>query len=533
MTPLLGTPALARIALRRDRLVLPLTVLAIVLSVVATATSIADLYPTAASRASFGADIESNAGLRALYGRAFDTSTTGGLVAWRMTAFGAVIVGLMSLLLVIRHTRAEEETGRLELVGAGVVGRAGPLAAALIVVCLADLALGLLLALGLVAEGEPAAGSLALGLAIASAGWVSAAVAAIAAQLTESARLARGLAAGVLGAGFMLRAVGDAADANGPRWLTWASPIGWAEQVRPFAGERWWPIALALLATLLLAAVAFALRARRDLGAGLLPQRPGPAHAATGLRSPLALAWRLQRGALLGWTIGFALAGAAFCGIAESVASLVDDNKQLADIFAELGGQQAVVDSYLASMIGFFGIVAAAYAVQAALRLRGEEAAQRVEPLLATGASRVRWALGHTAIALAGTVVVLLATGLAGGVAYGLAVGDLGGQLGRLVEAALAQVPAAWIAAAIAVALFGLLPRRTTAAWAAVVLFLLIGQLGPLLQLGDWAMDLSPFTHVPKLPGGQLTAGPLLALAAVAAALVAAGLAGFRRRDVG
>lgn len=533
MTGLLGTSALVRVALRRDRVVLPLSVLALVLTVVSTAISFEDLYPTAASRAELGADVGDNPGLRALYGAIHDASTTGGLVAWRMLAFGAALAALLSVLVVIRHTRAEEETGRLELVGAGVVGRSAPLAAALLVAGAADLALGLLLGLGLLAQGQPAGGAFAMGLAIASAGWVFGAVAAVTAQLTESARLARGLAAGALGVAFVLRAAGDAAEAGGPTWLSWLSPIGWAEQVRPFAGDRWAPLALAVLATALLAGAAFALAARRDLGAGLLPQRPGPAHASPRLRSPFALAWRLQRGALLGWSAGFAIAGAALCGIADSVADLVDENQQLIDIFRDLGGQQGVVDSFLASMMGLFGLIAAAYAVQATLRLRAEETAQRAEPLLATGTGRLRWACSHLVFAVAGTTVLLAAAGLAGGVAYGLASGDLGGQLGRLLEAALAQAPAAWIAGGIAVALFGLLPRRTAASWAAVVLFLLIGQFGPLLQLGDWAMDLSPFTHVPKLPGGDLTAAPMVALSAVAAALAGAGLAGFRRRDVG
>jgi len=45
-------------------------------------------------------------------------------------------------------------------------------------------------------------------------------------------------------------------------------------------------------------------------------------------------------------------------------------------------------------------------------------------------------------------------------------------------------------------------------------------------------LDLSPFAHVPKLPGADASAAPLLWLALVVVALAAVGLLGFRRRDV-
>ena len=530
---LAGARVLTRIALRRDRVVLPASVAAIAGMVIVTAASFASLYPTVRERVAFAGDVNANAGLRALYGPVFDPTTIGGLTAWRMGVFGAIGAALLSLLLVVRHTRAEEESGRLELIGAGAVARPAPLAAALATVAAADLALALLTALGLLLVGEPLAGSLALGLAFALTGWVFAAVAAVAAQVTASARLANGIACAVLGAAFLLRAAGDAAGDDGPGWLTWCSPLGWAEQVRPYAGDRWAVLLAPLAATALLTAAAFALGGRRDLGGALVGERPGPPRASARLGSAMALAIRLQRGALIGWGTGLALAGAAFCGLADSVASLFDDNADLTELFQRLGGVSGVVDAYLSSMAGLIAIVAAAYATQAVLRLRHEEAAGRAEPLLAAPVTRLRWALGHLLFAFAGSALLLLAAGLCGGVAYGLAAGDLGGQLGRVTAAMAAQAPAAWVVAGLAVALVGLLPRRATLSWAALVAFVLLGQIGPLLELPRWALDCSPFTHAPKLPGGDADPVALLGLTAVAAALTAAGLAGLRRRDVG
>jgi ABC-2 type transport system permease protein len=132
---------------------------------------------------------------------------------------------------------------------------------------------------------------------------------------------------------------------------------------------------------------------------------------------------------------------------------------------------------------------------------------------------------------MAGTVVVVGATGLGTGVADAINSNDAG-RLPELLGSSLAFVPAVWVLVGAAVALFGLVPRAAPAAWGLLGASYLVGLLGPLLSLPDWVMDLSPFTHVPLLPAADLTVAPLIALTAVAAALVAVGLAGFRRRDV-
>ena len=269
--------------------------------------------------------------------------------------------------------------------------------------------------------------------------------------------------------------------------------------------------------------------ARRDLGAGLLPPRLGPARGALG--SPLALAWRLQRGALAGWAAGFLVLGAAFGSIAQDIADVIGDSPSVVDALRELGGQRALVDAYLSATLQILALIAAGYAVQATLRLRSEETGGRAEPLLATAVSRTRWALGHAAIALGGTAALLAVAGLAAGVAHALQTGEAA-QVLRVLGAALAQVPGAWVLAGVALALFGLVPRAAAAAWGALALFLALGQLGPIVDLPSALIDLSPFVHAPQLPGGAVSLAPIW-LAAVAAGLGALGLAGLRNRDLG
>jgi ABC-2 type transport system permease protein len=401
MNSLAGARALVRLVLRRDRWLLPLWILALggypLLNVLVTA----DLNPTDAERAAYAATVNVNAGFLLLEGPAYGSSL-GALATWRA---GDVLwmVALASLLTVIRHTRAEEEAGRRELLGATVVGRHAGLAAALGVVLAANLALALVAAAGARGLGLPAGGSIALGLKIAAAGWVFAALAGVAAQLTANAAGGRSIALALTGAAFLLRAVGDAGGADGgASRLAWLSPFGWAHQIRPYAGERWWPLALAAGVTALLTAVAVALEARRDVGAGVLRPRLGPAAASPALRSPLALAWRLHRGALFGWAAGFAAIGGVLGGSAGGAGDLFGDSPQLRDLFERLGGAAAASDTFLAGIMSLLGLVAGAYAIQAALRPRAEEVGLRAEPVLATAVGRLSWAASHLACALLG-----------------------------------------------------------------------------------------------------------------------------------
>ena len=528
---LAGTGPLVRLILRRDRFILPLWILVLALLPVAIANTLKDLYPTTAERQSYLDIITANPALNALYGHAFGANL-GALTAWRLGGT-VMLVGLATLLTVIRHTRAEEAAGRRELLGATVVGRQASLFAALVVAFGASLALGALAAVGLVIYGLPVAGSAAFGLSWAVFGGAFAAVAAMAAQVTEGARAARGIAIAILGLSFVLRATGDAAGKGGLMWISWLSPFGWTQRVRPFADERWWIFALFAGLVVVLAAMAFALSARRDLGSGLLPARLGSAAGSPWLRNPLALAWRLQRGALIAWSAGFAIFGVILGGVTQSAVKVTEDSPQIKAIAERLGGSSGLADVWFAAFMGLLGLVAAGYATSAALRLRGEEADGRAEPVLACAVSRVRWAASHLTFAVVGAAVVLGVAGLAAGLAYGLTSGDVSRELPRVLGAAIVQLPAVWVIVGVTVALFGVLPRFAAfGGWAVLAACVLIEEFGRPLQLGKRLLDLSPFAHVPNLPGADVSAEPLAWLVLIAASLIAAGLLGLRRRDV-
>jgi ABC-2 type transport system permease protein len=536
-TPLANTGALARLAFRRDRIMLPAWVYVITAAIASNSYSLNKLYPTAAARADLVASGGQNPALVFLYGRLWGDSL-GAVSAWRYGVWAAIFAALMSIFLVVRHTRADEEAGRLELVGSAAVGRLAALTAGLLVALAANVVLAVLLIVVLVVLGLPVAGSVAFALAITTCGLAFAAIAALTAQLAAGARAARGIAIGVLGAAYLLRAVGDASGAGGVSWLTWLSPLGWTEMLRPYTEDRWWVLALPLALTAAATAAAYLLAVLRDHGAGLLPDRPGRAAASAWLRSSFGLAWRLQRGTLYGWAAGFAFTFAASGAAAKGIGSLLGGSSQLRNAFTRLGGQAGITDAYLAAIMSLAGLAAAAYATSAVLRLRAEETGGQAEPLLATAIGRTRWGLSHIAVAVVGTAVLLAVAGVAAGLGYGLRTGTAGPEVARLLGASLAQLPASLVVAGAAVVLFGLLPRASVAgAWTVVGVLALIALFGQVLRLSQPILDVSPFTHVPKLPGAAVTVrttgAPLLWLSLAVLALAAAGLAALRHRDIG
>ncbi|RIK06458.1 MAG: ABC transporter permease [Acidobacteria bacterium] len=531
MTRFANTGSLIRLALRRDRLLMTAWTGVFVTMARVSAGGTVGLYPTTESRIAAANTINNARALNALYGRIYDPTSLGAVAMIKMGGLGSVFVALLAIAIITRHTRADEEAGRTELLGSTATGRFAPLAAALATAAITSAIVGAFTAAALILAGLPVDGSVVFGLAWMSVGIAFAAIAAVVAQVTTSGRSTTAISGAILGVVYVVRAMGDVASEAGPRWLVWLSPIGWAQQFRPYAGNRWWVLVVTGGFAIATAGLAFGLAARRDMYTGLIPERPGPEFASPRLRSPAALSWRLNRSALLGWLTGFVLVGALLGNLATTVADFFN-NPSARDFFLKLGGEKILVDAYFAVEMSIAALIASAFGIQIIARLRSEETAERADPILATGVSRTRWVMSYLVVALAGSTGLMLISGGAAGVTYGIQKNDLG-QVWRILGAAAAHIPAIWVMVGIALAAFGLLPRLTSAGWAVLVGFILLSELGPLLSLDQWVMNISPFAHTPKLPGGTFSVTPLLALGAVALGLALTGLAGARSRDIG
>ncbi|MEX0428861.1 ABC transporter permease [Nocardioides sp. DS6] len=519
-----GTVRLVRAALRRDRwLVLWWTVGLVALYWV-TAVSIPQTYTSQHALDQAAAALDGNPAYVAMAGPTRALDTVGGQVAWQVQAFGAVLVGVMAMFVVVRHTRAEEEAGRDELVRAAPVGRLAPAVSGVTVSLVVSVVAGVLSALAVASTGLDPADSFGLGLGLAGCGAVFTAGSYVAAQVAGTARGAYGLAGGAVGAAYALRAVGDV----GAPVLSWLSPIGWYEQLHAFSGLRWWPLAVIVVAAAGTLVLGGWLLGRRDYGDGLRPVSAGPADGR--LRGGLGLAVRLQRGSVIGWAGGLFLGGLAYGAIGNDVGDVIGDSQAVTDMLAQ--GGVSLVDGFYGTAAVMLAVIAAGFAVSSANRPWHEEEAGHAEILLVTRLPRRSWLLGHTVVTVAGTIIVLGAAGVGLGGGYVLTTREAGHAL-RIGASVLEYIPAVLVVAAVARFLHGWAPRWLPVAWLPVVYAGVVVFFADLLRFPGWLRGLSPFDRLALAPAEPVRWLPIVLLAVVAAALSVAGQAGLGRRDIG
>jgi ABC-2 type transport system permease protein len=270
---------------------------------------------------------------------------------------------------------------------------------------------------------------------------------------------------------------------------------------------------------------------RRDVGLGLWPQRRGSARASRGLRSPEGLVWRLQRGALLGWTVGLFGFGLVFGTLSEQIKGLQGD---AVEWYAAFGGDADLLGAYWASMMQMGGMVVAVYVVMLLLRLHHDEAEGTLEPVLGAAVSRRRWLGAYALNALAGAVLLTLALAVAMAITGGQVIGGTGTLLRDLFGAALAQLPVVVVLGGAVVTVIAAAPRWAVGvSWALVVGSVAAGPMfGPSLGLPGWLQAMSPFTHIPNVPAVAVSAEPIVSLLAAGLALSALGVFLLRRRDL-
>ena len=528
-----GLGVLARLAVRRNRWFLAIWLLGLFVVVPATAAAYEQVIPDPAQAGFIIEGLANNPTMRAMLGPPFSLVEPGGFTVWRVGTFVATVAGVMAVLATIRLTRADEEEGRTELVRSGVVGRHAPLAAAVLVTLAACFLLGLLVTAGMVGVGTDVTGSVAFGLGMALTAAVFVGVGALAAQLTSSARAARGIALAVLGAAYLVRAVADGVAEDSPlRRLQWLSPVEWMALARPYAVERWWVLMLPAALTAVLVALAVRLEARRDHGSGLWPARPGPPHAARLLSSPAGLAWRLQRGTVLGWTVGLVVFSAAIGSLTPSFTTMFRDVPRLEIIMRRMGaGAEQLTEGFYVAMLSIVVLMVAAHGLQLLGRLHQEETAGRAEVVLSTAVRRTGFAASHLVLALVVPTLLLLVSGALLAASQAATDGTWR-PLADVVAGAAALAPGVWLVVALGVLLHGWLPHAGWLAWLVVGWSLVVTWIGALLNLPAWLLDLTPFAQLPALPVETMRSAPVLVTTAVAVVLLVLGLVGYRRRDL-
>jgi ABC-2 type transport system permease protein len=522
-----GSGRLLRTSLRHDgRAFLPWIIFTTFLS--ASSILLFELvFTSPADRMGLAVAVGSNPALGLMFGPAQDLSTADGFAAWRSLALGGFLAALGSILAVGRATRSQEDSGQAELLASGVLGRSARLLTGVAMGAVCALLVGVVAASATIASGGGAASSLLLGATFTMTGIMFTAVAALTAQLGSDARTATSLAVGTLGTLFVLCGFAQTID-GGPEWTVWVNPLGWMRNTEPASGNDWQPLLLGALFSLVLLLASFVLQARRDFGQGLI--MPGAGSARGAIRTPLGLAVRLNRVSMIVWSVAAMALGIIFGYFTTSADDLLASGGAATRIFAAGATPEAVMGAFVGTIVSLVGIIISIPGVQIMLAVRSEEVEDRVEPLMATATGRTRYFLSNLLVACFATATLMIVAGTI--IAFTASRADIGIDFADTVWQAVATVPAIWAVVSVSIAVVGARPRVSMAAWAGVAASFILTLLGPSFDLPDWALDVSPFRHVPNFASSDVGFLGLTIVAVIAGGLMAVGAAGFRRRDL-
>ncbi|MGM0847066.1 MAG: ABC transporter permease [Bacillota bacterium] len=524
------TGALLRFILRQDRVRISVWIVSLAVLSFVTAQSFKGLYPTKESRDAIAKTMD-NPAMTAMLGKGYgmDNYTYGAMFAHEMLLFSAILVAVMSILLTARHTRAEEEDGRIEMIRSLPAGRLANLTAASATLVLTNILLAVVVAAGLYAlqiESMNLNGSLLYGAALGVTGLFFTGITAVFAQLSETSRGTIGYSFTVLGAAYLVRAVGDVSSDT----LSWFSPLGWVLGSQVYVNNYWWPVIMAAAISAGLIVLALYLNSIRDVGSGFLPSRPGSRFASSLLLSPFGLAVRLQRTGIISWAVGMLLIGASYGSIFGDLESFFNEIEMMQQLLPSAEGF-TLTEQFLAKIMSIVAMISTVPALLVLFKLKGEEKAQRTEHLLSRAVSRTRLLGSYLALSIIVAVIMQGAAAVALGAAAN-AMLENSIKFSIFIEAGMVHLPAMLILISLAVLLVGFLPRFTGLAWLYLGYSFFVVYLGGMFQFDEWVGNISPFAHIPQLPIEEMNFLKVSLLTVIAIIISGAGLAGYNRRDI-
>jgi ABC-2 type transport system permease protein len=540
-----NTGRLVRFMLRRERVIATIWIVILVAFSVILAPGLDEMFPDDAAREGVMA-IYDNPVMVSMMGPIYG-NTTGAMYASMMLLWYLIAVAVMNIFLAVRHTRADEEQWRAEVIRSLPIGRLANVHAAMITALIINTILAVFTGLGLAITQTATmgfAGCMLYGAVSGAVGLVFAAIALVFCQLSQSTSGALGLSFLALGGAYMLRAAGDI----GEEVLSLISPLGLPLRSMIFVENKIVPFFALLLIAIAVAALAYKLNSMRDLGQGFIAAKAGRSEAKKSLLSSFGLSMRLCRKTLIIWLIVMFAAGASYGTVLGDIGSYVSNMPQYlelvglpTEVIEALSDEEMteLTDEYANMIAEYFGVfitgmmtlIGLIPILNIGMKLRNEEKEGRVEHIISRSVPRVKYLFGFVIIAVVLCIFVQLATAL-GLYAIASTAEKNPFALGDLVTAYLAHVPAMWVMLGFGVLLIGLLPKLSGIVWGYYGLVCFLVFMGGMDVLPAWLTNLSTLGYVPRVPQESLSLAPLLIMTGIAAVLIALGLIGYRKRDM-
>lgn len=527
------TGYLTRMYLRHDRFAITVWLLGIVAMVGSGASKIIGLSGNDKQVASLATALDTPS-MAALFGpfTAVKPYTTAAIFATSMMVFTGLLMAIMNIFFAVRNTRTQEDNGVLEMVRAHSVGRQSPLLATIYELLIINVVAGLFSAATLQAinmDGADTAGNWLFGIGIAALGMMFGSFTLFCAQLASNSRGATTMSYGLLGLLYLLRAMTDVQNVK----YTWWTVFGWVEKVDPYGENRVSPVLYMLGLAVVVLVITLAVSSERDLGSGLLPDRPGRSHASALLAGPVTLVFRLERTSMLAWFVGLAVYGVSMGTLFDTIGDMMTNSPMIAKILgpdAATAVGRTTTLQFAAMMSVMMAIGASVPAIATMLRLNGDERKGWLESIHARSVSRFHLFSAYTLVGLVTGLLTLFAG------TFGMALGGQGAKhafaISRLMRSFWAFAPAVLVVIGIVAVLIGVLPRYQQIAWVIPIYAVLSIYLGGLLDFPEWTKQLTPFGWINKVPlkPVQWNQAGWLVLLSIMLILVGYGL--YQRRDL-
>lgn len=525
-----NTGKLARLILRRDCIRISVWIISIVFFTIMIGAMLPELYPTSMER-QLMAETMKNPAVTFMLGPGYglDNYTNGAMMAHYMLAFTTVAAGIMSILLTTRHTREDEEYGRIEMIRSLPAGPLSPLAATISILIISNIILFLTVSFGLYSLGFESMdldGSLLYGASLGAIGIFFAALTGLFAQLATNTRSTIGYSFGFLIIAYIVRGIGDINNET----LSLISPLGLILRTEVYVNNYWWPVFVTLGISVILFGLALYLNSVRDLGSGFIPTKPGRSTGSRILSSPLGLSLRLQRTPIIAWVIGMFVLGVSYGSVAGDLEGFVESSEIIRQMLPNMKDFN-LTENYTALLMTVLSIMGTIPVLMHILKLRTEEKRSRTELLFSTAVSRNSVIGSYTLVAVVYSLVIQL-TSILGFWSAAVFVMEDAISFNTLLKAGLAHLPAIWIMVGLAALLTGFLPNMTGLVWLYLGFSFLVVYLKDLMKLPDWIARLSPFGHAPQAPIEEVRLPVMAVLTFTAIGLFALGFIGYNKRDL-
>ena len=525
---------LSKFILKRDLMQLLIWLFGLVVLSVAVAAAFNEMFASPEELMGMVMTLE-NPAMIAMLGPLY-ANTIAAIYTQNMLVFVAMAVGILNIFMVTRHTRADEEEGRLEVLRSLPIGRTTILKAVFLNVIIVNVLIALLVGLGIGAVGMEAGavgsgitdfnGAMLYGALLGVTGLIFAAITALFVQLSANNRTVLSYVFIFLGVVYMLRAMGD----MNVEILSLISPLGLIFRAEPFVSNHWWPVGVIIGATFIIGLLALRLNSLRDLGAGFIAEKPGRAHGNFLLKNPFGLAVKLTKGLVIGWGVTMFILGASYGSIFGDIEDFISSNDIFAQIFYGVATSELAV-AFMSFIIVMMASVVVVPVLSVVLKIKAEEKKNRMEHVLSRHASRGVVLFSYMKIAAVSGVIIMFLLGLGLYVASA-AVMEVPIDFMLMMRAVMIYLPAVWTFLGVAILLIGWLPKFTSLAWAYLGYSFIVVYFGQLLDVPEWLVYTTPLGFIPTYPMESIAVLPLLVLTGISVILTGIGFIGYRKRDI-